>query len=142
MNEIAPLMHPDELTKFKQMMLPVVERGLVSEKQGHLFVSFADAKDPKKVKDFSDLDFFREFMAWLEKVRPGVNDALKGAKVEVIGNVPEGDVRHVVVRTKFNNAGVEITKTAVLSVKDYKGKPMMLLTGEIQGLAQALSNKK
>ncbi|MEW6304069.1 MAG: hypothetical protein AB1705_11390 [Verrucomicrobiota bacterium] len=140
-NTVAALMHPDELKKFHAMMTPVVEGALASP-QAKAFQKFADPSDPAKKRTMTDAEFMNLFMEWVELVQPGAMAALKGATIEALGHVSEGEVKHVVVRVKVKSEGLEVEKMSVLSVKNFQGVPKLTLTGEMKGIAEALRRRK
>ncbi len=141
-NKVAALMHPDELRKFREMLTPIVESGLASEKERTLFRKFSDPKDASKMKPLNDSEFMNTFMEWVEVVQPGFTATLKSATIETLGHVREKDISHVVVRMKIHADGVDVEKMGVVSVKDYQGKPKMILTGEMKGMAEALKRRR
>ena len=137
---VADLIHPAELKKMQEMMLPVIIDGLESD-QAAAFKSFADPKDPKKVAKFTDLEFMKKVLSWISGLQPMLSEIMKTAKVETLGHVVEGDLQHVVVRTKMKANGVEMEELSVMTIKDFEGKPMMTLSGEMKGMAEALKNR-
>lgn len=141
-NTTATLMHPDELRKFREMLTPVIEGGLASERDRASFQRFADPTNSAKMRVLDDVQFMNLFMEWVESVRPGFSTVLKDAKVEALGHVQENDLKHVVVRMKMKSQGIEVEKMSVFSVKDFQGVPKLILTGEIKGMAEALNRQR
>jgi hypothetical protein len=142
MNTVSSLMHPDELRKFHQMLTPVIERGLASDRDNRLFQPFADPQDPTKMRAVDDSQFMSLFMEAVESVQPGINAILKSARVEALGHIRENDVIHVVVRMKLQSQGIEIERMSVLSLKDHQGVPKVMLSGEMKGVAEALKRRR
>lgn len=142
LGSVAGLMHPDELAKFRSMLTPVVEGALASERDRKTFEKFADPKEPGKMRAFDDLQFMTAFMEWVSALQPGLADVMKGATIDTLGHVKEKDLSHVVVRMRMKKDIIEIEKLSVLSFKDYKGTPMMMLTGEMTGMAEALKRQR
>ena len=142
LNTVAELMHPDELRKFLDMMTPIVQEGLASEREKRTFRTFEDPKNGGKMRNLDDSQFMNVSMEWLESLQPGLTAMLKNATVEALGHVRENDINHVVLRMKMKNEGVEAEKLSVVSVKDYRGVPKMILTGEMKGIAESLRRKR
>jgi hypothetical protein len=141
-NTIAPLMHPDELRKFRETMVPIVETGLKSP-QASLFQKFANPEAPSSMRLLTDAEFINIFMEWLEMIQPAMATIIKSATIEPVGHVVEGDLRHVVIRMKVKNTeGVEIEKLNVVTLKDYQGTPKMMMTSEMKGVAESMKRKK
>ncbi len=138
-DNFARLMHPDELTKFRHMIEPVVETALADPDQGTLFAIFADSTDGQQVQDFFDAAFMNTFMEWATTFQPGMVEALQSTTVEALGHVREGDDLHVVVRMSVSVEDFSIDKLSVLSLREFTGQPKMLLTGEMKGFANAFS---
>lgn len=141
LNTVASLMHPEELQKFQEMLTPIIESALASN-ESKIFQMFADSKEPSRIRKLSGAEFMNLFMEWIESVKPGVNTIMKDAKVEALGHVREGDIRHVVVKMRMKSEGIEIEKISVVSVKDFHGVPKMILTGEMKGMAEALKRRR
>lgn len=141
--KIAVLMHPDELAKFRAMLGPVVEASLAAEgsKNAAVFKVFADPADAKRMAEFTDVAFMETFLDWVQTLQPGMKELMQGATVVTLGHVPEGDTKHVVVRMTMKSMGMEVEKLSVMSVRDYKGKPMLTLMGEMKGIAEAMKQK-
>lgn len=137
---VANMMHPDELKKFKEMLAPVIQDSF--EAGDHTFDLFADAHDASKMGALDDVAFMDTFMTWVTRAVPNLTAAMKGASMQAIGHVVEGDVKHIVVRSKMKVEDMEVEKMSVISVKDHEGTPMMLLTGEIKGVAQQLKRRR
>ncbi|MCF3650528.1 hypothetical protein [Synoicihabitans lomoniglobus] len=138
LGSIAGLMHPDELRKFQTMMQPVIDLSLQDPEMEGLFAEFAEPEDSTQPRELSPVEFMQLFLAWVQSMQPGAAEALNNASWDIIGHVKEGDIDHVVTRMHLNMRGVEIEKLAVVSTRDFEGEAMMILTGEIRQLAQAL----
>jgi hypothetical protein len=140
LGSVADMMHPDELNKLRQMMEPVVAASLAEKDD--TFELFADAADPLKVSAMDDVKFMNTFMTWTTFKVPGVSAALRNASMEALGHVVEGEVKHVVVRSKTKLENVEIEKMSVWSVKDYEGRPMLMMMGDFKGTAEQLRRRR
>ncbi len=134
----AELMHPEALEKFRTMMLPLVEASAGTEAEQGLLVFFRGVKNAEALKKLSPAEFFAAFFAGLAETSPAMKQALASASTTVIGSVPEGDVVHVVSRTSVTAEGIGINKMEVVSLKRVGESWRVLLSGEIEGIAQAL----
>ena len=141
MGSIGDSMHPDELKKFQKMVSPLVKKALAEGDGAEIFADLADRDDPKRMADWNGKEFMNRFFRGVTRVQPGIEKVLKSAKIDVIGHVNEGEVSHVVVRMTMSTQGIEVEKLSVLSVKKYEGIPMLMLTGEMKGMAQALKGR-
>ena len=140
---IAELMHPDELKKFHDMLGPIVSEALgEAGDDAEMFKSFADPTDSKKVATLSDAQFMNTFMAWIEALRPDLRSMIKGAKIETLGHVTEGELSHVVVRMTMSTQGMSVEQLSVMSIRDFQGTPMMILSGEMKGVAESLKRQR
>ncbi len=142
--KMAELMHPEALEKFRTMMLAFVDEAKPDGEDNPLQF-FQGVKDVASLKKLSPTEFFASFFGGLMDLNPGVKDALGSASMGMtaLGSVPEGDVLHVVCRTSAGVEGLSVTKMEVLSLKRAGGNWRVLLSGEMEGLAQSLraSNK-
>jgi hypothetical protein len=136
---IAELMHPHELRKFQDMLLPIVTQSLATE-EVPTFKLFASGTDPKKPAKMTDAEFMNRFMTWVSESNPALRQIISGASIETLGHVVEGDFKHVVVRMKMSANGIDIDKLSVMTVKDFEGKTLMTLSGEMRGVADSFKN--
>ena len=137
MGASARFIHPDELARFKEMLMPVVRQDFKRAKPEFAPVVFGADVTLEKMEAMSGQDFMG---ALLNVVGSQMKD-VKFESVQVLGAVKEGEVSHVVARI---NVGVEqgafkLTKMEVISAKPSKDGWMVLLSGELEGLAAALS---
>ena len=137
---IADLMHPDELRKFHEMLLPIVTESLAAE-EAPTFKFFAAEADPKMPAKMTDAEFMNRFMTWVSESNPALRQIISDASIETLGHVVEGDFKHVVVRMKVSANGIDIDQLSVMTVKDFKGKLLMTLSGEMKGVAESLKRQ-
>jgi len=138
----ARLFHPDELAKFRQMLSPVIADALKEDDGRLLFGRFASPQDKTVVRPFSDEEFMKTFWLCIEQAQPQLSAVLKTASIEVLGHVDEGEIKHVVTRMRVTRDGDAVEKMDVISARDFKGEPMIMLTGEIKQLAEALRRQR
>lgn len=136
--QTAEFMHPEALEKFRTMMLPLVEASAGTDEEKGLLAFFRGVKDVEALKKLSPAEFFAAFFAGLAESSPGMKEALSSASTTVIGSVPEGDVIHVVSRTSVGVEGIGLSKMEVVSLKRAGEDWRVLLSGNIEGIAQAL----
>jgi hypothetical protein len=134
----AELMHPEALEKFRNLLLPLLDVPQGADKEQSALPLFRGAKDVAAVKKLSPTEFFASFMGGLIDSEPLLKDALGSAGMTPIGSVPEGDVLHVVCRTSVAVQGVSLSKLEVVSVKRSAGNWRILLSGELEGMAELL----
>lgn len=144
MATLAAHMHPDELAKFRNMMLPVMEKGLAAAdddaegEDGMALQLFAGHDDIDVIRNESHQAFFARFMTWVMKINPMLKSSMEGAKVEPIGHVNEGDLTHVVYRMHVEMMGANITQVSAISLKRKDDTWKLMLTGEIEGMSKML----
>jgi hypothetical protein len=133
----ARYIHPDELARFKDMLMPVMLADL-GKPQPQFVPNVYGPINAEQLKAMPGVDI----LSGLLKV---VGDQLSGVKfesVDVLGTVREGEIAHVVARLKVQVEEVRLTQMDVISAKAYKGEWMLLLTGELEGLAAAFSKQQ
>lgn len=132
---VAPrYMHPDELTRFKNMLMPLFQKEAAAKERPMTAAMFGPDATLEKIKALPG----SEFMSALFKL---VGDQLEGVNfesVEVLGSLPEGEVIHVVTRVKVRVKEVTLRQMEVVSVKQHGGRWKLMLTGQFEGLASAL----
>lgn len=130
------LMHPEALEKFRGMLLPVIESA--GEQSVQLLALFQGVADIPALKKLSPAQFFASFLGGLTAANPAVLQALSSGNMTPLGSVAEGDLLHVVCRTSLDFQGIKVNKMNVVSLKRAAGGWRVLLSGEIEGMAEAL----
>jgi hypothetical protein len=141
MAALADYMHGEELKKFRDMILPILEEGIKSGEDSEVLKGFTRGDPLEKVQQYSPKEFFRRFLAWITEINPGMTDILKNSTFIPIGHVADGDLIHVVFRMNTKIEGVTITKVSVMSLKKDGAEWKLLLTGEIEGMTKALQRQ-
>jgi hypothetical protein len=145
MTSLADYMHSGELAKFKKMMLPVFEAGFASGKDPGILKAFTQGDTLKQIQDYSPRKFFSRFLRWVMIIKPGIDEVLKQSTIKPIGHVSEqttdGEIIHVVFRMTSSMEGMRISKLSVMSLKQDGKAWKLMLTGEIEGIAQALQQQ-
>ncbi|MEM9594087.1 MAG: hypothetical protein AAGD06_07480 [Acidobacteriota bacterium] len=136
MGSIVDHMHPEELGKFKAMLQPVFEAAARIGDRGILDMTFGPEATIEEVQGSSPAQFMASFMRIIEAQLGG--QGLNFDEIEVLGTVPEGEVSHVLTRVKVGAAGVYMTKLEVISFRRDGDRWGMMLTGQMEGIAQAL----
>ncbi|MDX2030529.1 MAG: hypothetical protein SF339_07660 [Blastocatellia bacterium] len=144
-------MHPDALAGFKKAFAPVF-----------------DAKDPKAAagigaifginsrEEFDALtggQLLEKLMGTLGGAMPGLNQLMKQSSFTILGRVPEGeDLVHLVCRAQVPMGGMQLkeapdltknvtfSKMEVVSLRRYESTWRVILSGEIEGMAQMFAN--
>ena len=130
----ADVVHPDEAARFKGMLIEVFRMAEEEGDRGLMDATFGPEATLEDAEKSTPTEFIRAFMRLASAMIGGV----EFLGVEVLGSVPEGELRHVVVRTRMKAEGIEITQMEVVSTKPYQGEPRLMLTGNWEGLGTAM----
>jgi hypothetical protein len=131
----AASIHPKALGRMQEMMLPIVD--LAASKDAgageNMRAALFGGRSAADLKAMSSKDFFEIFMSSISKL-PGLADALKNARGEVLGQVKEGEnLVHVVTRTSTSIPGVPVfTKMEVMSFERDGDQWKGLLSGDME----------
>lgn len=129
------LMHPDALTRFRNMFAPLAELPEAQEVLSSLF----GVDEPEEFPKLTDRQVFVRLMANLEENVPGFGEAMRNLEMTVIGQVPEGkELMHVVFRSDTAVDKLTVTSTDVLTLRRTPQGWRALLTANIEGLAEQL----
>ena len=132
----AALMHPDALKQLKKMFRPIVFAAPDLE----LGKTFFGVKTAAEFDRLSGAQSYERLMAALIKLNPETGLALANSKSQIIGHVLEGEnTAHVVYRMTARVRGISITKLGVMPLRKSGHNWRGLLTGDIEGMAAALS---
>ena len=141
---LARFTHPDDLKEFRGIMEPLIAQALAHKQSREAYRTFADPYDLKKVRPFTDDQQFMEvFIRWLVSIQSPVNGLFKDLKVQALGAVPEGELRHVVLRLHRIDAPEGDTGSImVMELKMDGGIPMLELMPELRGVMMAAAHRK
>lgn len=132
--------HPDELAKFKDMLLPLMVDDDSPIGDGLRRVAFGDGVTADAVRTMDDAAFMAGFLdGVLGKQMESMGVAL--GEAQVIGAVREGELVHLVTRNKVDAPGLKMTSLEVISLKPYQDSWKLMLSGEMEGLAQAIKSR-
>jgi hypothetical protein len=131
----AASLHPKALGRMQEMMLSIVDMAetkdaRVSEgMRGALF----GGRTAAELKAMNAKEFFEVFMSSVSRM-PGLADALKNARGDILGQVKEGEnIVHVVTRTSTSMPGVPtFTKMEVMSFERDGDQWRGLLSGDME----------
>lgn len=133
---VAEFMHPDELLRFKTMMLPFFQAEAEAGKHDLLAGLFGAKATLADVENASPSAFMRKFLAPMAQQ---MSEAGAGFdRVEIVGSVREGELAHVVARIHVGVGEMAVTQMDVISLKPMEGSWGLMLTGQMEGLARAL----
>ncbi|MAE29951.1 MAG: hypothetical protein CMJ87_13365 [Planctomycetes bacterium] len=133
----ATLMHPDALAELHETFIALARK----DGAGEVARLFFDVQSAEEVAALTPAQGFVRLMAGLMALKPGMGQAFRDSTAQVIGTVPEGDVVHVLYRLEMNTSGRPISKLAVSPFRLHDGEWRALLTGELEGLIQALKGQ-
>ena len=132
----SALMHPDALRQLKRMFRPIV----FAAPDLDMAKMFFGVRTAAEFDRLSGAQAYERLMAMVTKMNPEVNSALATSKSQILGHVLEGPATaHVVYRMTVKTQGISVTKVAVMPVKKVGNTWGGLLTGDIEGMAAALS---
>lgn len=133
---VTGYIHPAELERFKGMAMPLFRSGSEAERQQAMEMFFGKDMTLETLEKLPAADFMAAFMNLVGKQIEG----LKFSSFEVVGSIREGEQVHVVSRIKVDaGKGVQMTKMQVTSTKRFEKTWKLMLSGELEGIASALS---
>ncbi len=142
LEDFAKEMHPSALKQLKTILLSVFDAAAEEGQEKAILALFSGARTVDEVKKLDDEKFFVSFLRGVIGLKPELKNAFSSAKGEVLGHVMEGeDTAHVVYRMTMSVSGATITKMDVMTLKKTDSGWRMMLSGEIDGLAQVLKQK-
>ena len=135
MESVPEFIHPDELSRFKAMLLPIFE-GSAPSNTNLMHAFFGPDATFEKVAATEPPEFMRIFMSIAGGQMKSMNVTI--GKSEIIGSVKEGIVVHLVTRNTVGAGPLQMTQLEVVSLKPYQDTWRLLLSGKLDGMAQAL----
>ena len=131
---VSRYIHPDELKRFKDLLMPWVRKdaGQKNEVIPGLFGAEATLASVEAMPASQFMDGFMRIAG--EQLKE-----LTFGDCEIVGTVREKDVTHVVTRVAAGIKGVQIKQMEVISTKPFGKEWKLLLSGELEGMAAAIS---
>lgn len=127
--------HPDELERFRDMLLPVLVGD--SPAAGSLRTAFfGEQATLASVQAMDAKAFMQGFMGFAQNQMVAMDVNI--GQSETLGSVREGEVVHLVTRNTAGFGALQLTQMEVISLKPYQGTWRLLLSSKMEGLAQAL----
>jgi hypothetical protein len=131
---VSRFLHPDELKRFKEMLLPMFRKDATAKSEIIHGIYGAEAT-LTSVEAMPPAEFMDGFMRL-------AGEQLSGATFgdsDVLGTVSEKDVVHVLARATTKVKELQVRTVTVVSTRQSGGDWKLMLTGELEGLAAALA---
>ncbi|AXK71258.1 hypothetical protein DWG18_02440 [Lysobacter sp. TY2-98] len=135
MTAVPEFIHPDELARFQSMLLPVLS-GETPAAKNLRAAFFGPSASAQSVQTMSPVEFMRALMGFAEGQMKAMN--VKVGDSQILGSVKEGEVVHLVTRNTAGAGSLQVTQLEVVSLKPYQNTWRLLLSGKLEGMAQAL----
>jgi hypothetical protein len=131
---VSRYFHPDELKRFKDMLMPWVRKD-ASQKNEVIPGLFGTDATLASVEAMPAAQFMDVFM---HLAGEQLKDVSFG-ECEIVGTVREKDMVHVMTRVAAGFKEVRINKLTVVSTKPSGKEWKLMLSGELEGMAAAIS---
>ena len=129
-------MHPSALAEFKSMVMPVYDAEHASGGRQLLDLTFSPTVNYAQLQAMDPLDFLNGFMNVVTAQNGNV--PLQFDKLEVLGTIAEGEIRHVLTRMTMGVGELALSQIEVLSFIPYEETWLLQLNMDLKGLATAL----
>ena len=141
--KMSTVMHPEALTQFKDILMPVMQgfnESIAQDTTGTAQVPDSLKQMLAGIDTLQGEAFYTQSMRVLSSIVPDLRQSLSGMSSTIIGGVPEGDTLvHVVQRTSMEYMGRGMTNEVdVVTVKKSDGGWRVMLTGGMRGLAEGM----
>lgn len=131
----AEVMHPDALARFREMLAPLLQMAATN---GESMPGLGD--DPAAtLAGMDDAAFYAWFLGMLTGMQPGLAEAMAGAGTDVKGVLFDSEEAFLVYEMSVGMEGISVDKLAVTPFVRTEDGWGMKLTGEMEGIAQAMS---
>ncbi|MEM1209118.1 MAG: hypothetical protein AAGI54_07600 [Planctomycetota bacterium] len=131
------LMHPDATKRFRGWMVELLDVAEANGQSQELMLLYAGYDTPEELSPLTDAEFMASMLSGVFRAQ-GLLGIMANAEIDIVGSVPEDDVRHVVYRFTTDVDGMSISKLTVMSLAPSEEGWRMLLTGDMEGMAAAL----
>ena len=130
--------HPEELARFKRMVMPVFRREATSQKREWSDAFFGKGIKLAEIEAMSGADLMTAMLeAFGDKIE------MKFSDPQMIGTVRENDLVHIVTRVTVHmgNGAVKAKSVDVVTAKAYGKDWMLVLSPELEGFSAALGSQ-
>ena len=134
MSIVSRYIHPDELKRFKDMLMPWVRKD-ASQKNEVIPGLFGAEATLASVEAMPPSQFMDAFM----RIAGEQLKELSFGDCEIVGTIREKDMTHVVTRVAASVKGVQIKQMEVITTKPFGKEWKLLLSGELEGMAAAIN---
>jgi len=134
----AKLVHPDDMTAFKAMLMPEIEK-LMAAQQADTIVIFDETFKLEQLKAFTGEEFFVEIIGTIFQLSTELATSFQNMKNDHIGAVVENDTLvHVVVHTRMMVGLQLVDEMNVTSVERYNDRWWLRISPKIRGIGMML----
>ncbi|HEX6534176.1 MAG TPA: hypothetical protein VF041_06240 [Gemmatimonadaceae bacterium] len=135
----AKLMHPSALASIRRFVTVLGEK----DPSGATLKQLLDVPDTAAVRALTDEQVYERFLRRTMGAQAGLAEAMRSAKVDVLGHVDEGaDVTHVLYRLRLTVEGVEMRKVDVLTLRRAGAEWRAMLSADIDNLVARLAGAR
>lgn len=136
---LAERLHEDEAARFKNELLPLIERTLTNRlftasREADLVRDLLAGATLEEIKTEPPAAFFTRYMRWTLRRTPGMIDALKRTSVEPLGHIREDDIAHVVCRITMQTDDTRARQMKLISVRQLDDTWRFMISGDLQAL--------
>lgn len=132
---VPDFIHPEELQRFKDMLMPLFREGGSPNREDLIHGFFGRSATPESVEAMLPEEFMRGFMSIADAQMKNLNVTI--GKTEIVGSITEGTTVHLVTRATAGTDDLKLTQLEVASLKPSGDTWRLLLSGRLEGMAQA-----
>lgn len=137
-NAYAKLIHPDDLTAFKAMLMPEIEK-LMANAQTDTITIFDETFKLEQLQAFTGEEFFVEIIGTIFQLSTELATSFQNMKNDHLGAVVENDTLvHVVVHTGMKVGLKYVDEMNVTTVQRYDGGWRLRISPKIKGIGLML----
>ncbi len=140
---LAANMHEDELLRFREMVVPIIESrlnklGVAGDPEVLAINQLLGGDSVERLREEPPDEFFMRFLRWINRNNPMFAKMLQGARIEALGHIPEGEMAHVTCRVHVWVMGSDVAQLKVISVRKQGDAWRLMVAAELEGMAKVL----
>jgi ketosteroid isomerase-like protein len=129
----ADFMHPDDMARFRAMLLPAFEAEARAGRRALINATFGRGATLTDVRQAHPADFMRHCARVMAVRMPPQPTGFED--LTVLGSVAENDWTHVLVRTRSGSGETATERLVVVTLRPYDGTWKVALSGELEDAA-------
>ncbi|NOY88175.1 MAG: hypothetical protein GXO93_02140 [FCB group bacterium] len=134
-DKYASLLHPGELQRFKDILMPGIQK-IIARDTSDMINVLGKSFSAKEIQSEPPHQFFVDMMSLVFGISPELGNTFKGMVNKDVGAIADGDsLVYVVMKTKMKIGPRDVKEMNVITLSKYNNEWKLNLSSKIEGIA-------